>query len=388
MPDITIEATPSTALAIPTKADVPTILAADTNDLLGKLKTELSVFVSDPTTDAGRTKIRSMARKIGSTKVALIEVAGTLTENHKKIVKAVAAEVKAVEAAMDALRDKLLEPVTAYEQIEKARVAAHQSALAAIARPHLTDRSSSADLQAAIDELAGMPPREWQEFATLAAKAITEEIARLVAARDIAAKREADEAELKRLREEAAERARIERERAIAEHARKAAEKLAQETLERAEREARQREEALKQAAERQQREAAEALERERAEVKRREDAAEKQRLDAIAAAEQAERDRVAAAQKAEQDRIAAKRQADLDAAAAVERERQRAAAEVKRQADEDAARAKDTERRRDVHREIMAAITDRAHGITADHCKTIVAAMARGEIPHVTIKY
>ena len=49
-------------------SSVPTLIAADKTDILGKLHAELSGYVPDASTQAGRDEIGSKAKKVGVTR--------------------------------------------------------------------------------------------------------------------------------------------------------------------------------------------------------------------------------------------------------------------------------------------------------------------------------
>jgi hypothetical protein len=118
-------------------------------------------------------------------------------------------------------------------------------------------------------------------------------------------------------------------------------------------------------------------------------------------AAAQAEAARVAAVAKAEQDRVDAERnEASCRAAAALDAERaQRAAVEAAEQAErkraanakaaeeaETARRTADKQHRAEFNREALADLV--AAGVSDAHARTIIAAVAKGAIRHMGMKY
>lgn len=101
----------------------------------------------------------------------------------------------------------------------------------------------------------------------------------------------------------------------------------------------------------------------------------EREAAEAIARAERAEAEKKAAAEKAERDQ-----------AAAIEAERKRVADAAAKEAAERAKRERDKAHRAKINNEALAALT--ALGISAELAKAAVAAIARGEVPHVSIEY
>ena len=79
--------------------------------------------------------------------------------------------------------------------------------------------------------------------------------------------------------------------------------------------------------------------------------------------------------------------QAKRDQEQAVENERMRAAVEVKREREAAEARAADEEHRKDVEDEVAKAVLMNTH-MTALAAEELIAAIAKGLIPHVTIQY
>ena len=278
-----------------------------------------------------REEIVSTARKVSTSKVAMLALSKTLKDRRRAEiadeVNGILAEEKRITAELDALRDEIRKPVTDWEDAEKARIAGHEAAIENIEtiarfRSGFTPDAPSYDPDAGtikdrIAKLDALPLRDWREFTSRAEKIIAfarEDLAhKLVRAQQ----REAEAAELARLQAAEAERQRKEHEAQIAAVA-----------AENAKREA---EERAKQLAEEQ---AAIAEAARQAEA----DKVERARLAAEAAA-QAERDASAArereiqaaAELAEQQR----KQAELDRIAAENR-----AAAVERQRAADAERA------------------------------------------------
>lgn len=363
----------------------------------------------DISTPKGRKDIASLAYKVSRSKTALDEAGKTLVEDMKAQTKAIDLERKKARDRLDALKDEVRKPLDDYEAAEQARIAGHEQALAAIVEaPGYGQAETAAQIEVRLNHLENYPSRDWQEFKARAEKTLAGEIERTRGLLEAARTREAQAAELERLRREAAEREARERAEREEREEREREERIAAEAAERARREAEENARREREAAERRaeeereriEREAREAaaraeaerqrIEREAREAEERAARAERQRLDAERrakeAAEQAERDRIDAERRAEEARIAAEERAKRDAAAAVERERQRVEAE--RLAAEEAQRKREADR---AHRDIVtnaavAALV--AAGLSEAAAKTAVTAIAKGDVPRVSIAY
>lgn len=120
---------------------------------------------------------------------------------------------------------------------------------------------------------------------------------------------------------------------------------------------------------------------------------AEKSERARLAAIEQAKADIAAAqaealalAERARKAKIAAEQQAIWDRDAAVAAEQKRVADEKAKADAEEARRAQDKAHRGQIHRDILAALV--GCGAAESMARTIIASMARGEVPHVSIAY
>lgn len=367
----------TTALVTINASALPTILSADKDDILGKLMAELGNFDPDGSTEAGRKECASKARKVSIAKADLLRLAETLKADAAKVVKGVNAEAKIVESRMDELRDRFLAPVEEYRNREKARVASHEAALAAIMEHSSYGQTETAtEIAGRLNRLLNYPARDWQEFVVRASGALAGEINRTEALLAAAEKREAEAAELARLRAEAEARRQREHEEAIAAKARADAEAKAAAELQRQKQEAEAREARAKAEQEARDRKAAEVLAQ-----------AERDRQAAVDAAAKAERDRAAAAEKAEQDRIAALAEAKRREHEVAERERAKIAAQQKAEADDRARREKDVENRKAVNRAAVAALVS-VTSIDEATARMVITAIAKGQVAGVSITY
>jgi colicin import membrane protein len=378
---------------------VSTILASDTTDILGKLREELEGFTADVSTERGRKEIASKAYKVSVAKADLVRLAKALKEGAQKTIKLVNAETNVIEERMDALRDEIRAPLDEFEAIEERRIAGHTSALQEIACTTVfaLPEPTAAEIELRLSVLKDAMDRDWQEFSAKAVHAHSEALTRLTAIYDAAVVREAERAEIARLRAEAEERARLDRIREQAERERQIAEQAAEQARIAAEQRAAEerRQEAERVANETRRIEAQAAAERERAEreqqaAQRRAEAAEQAAREAelqrLAAIEQAQAEALEAERRAEARRVADQQQADRDRQAAVKAEQDRVAAEQAAEAQALARRAADNAHRAKINGAAVAGLE--ATGMTTEQARTVVTAIAKGQIPHVSIGY
>ena len=332
------------------------------NDILEKIGREVRSTHTDISTKAGREAVASLAYKVARSKTALDKMGKELGETHYRSWKAITAERSRIEAELDALRDEVRKPLTEWENVEKDRIAAHEQALGAISQ-HLALASTAtlAEMRGFIADIGTIAQRDWQEFAARAAGTVDEVRASLNKTLADAERREAEAAELARLRAEQVAREQKERD-----------DRIAAEAAERARIEAETRAK----------HEAEEVAAKAEADRKR----VEQERAAAIARAEQAEAARIAAAAKAEQDAKDAAEAAERNRLASIEDERKRAADEKAREAAATAKREADKKHLAKINNEVLSALV--ALGLADDIGKTIVGAIACGKIPHTRIAY
>lgn len=324
-------------------------------------------------TEANRKALASLAFKIARSKTYIDDQGKSLTEEMRITVNAVNQERSKARERLDALKDEIRKPLTDWEQADKDRVAAHQEALTEIelAGVGSLQRWSSLSAEAMRDRLKEIEtdPRSWEEFSQRAAGVKAVAKAQILEA---IAKREAydkEQAELKRLQAEEAERIVKAREEAAAKAATEAAERKAKEAAEAAQRAAEAQQDRLRREAEYAEKKRIAAEQ----EAKRQADVAEARRL----------ADEQGARRRAEEAAAQAKR----DQEAAVERERRYAAAT--KEAEEEATRKREANKRhvKKINREAAAALEQ--HCQLADGvAELIVDAIVKGLIPHVSIEY
>lgn len=318
--------------------------------VLDGIEAKVRAIPLDPSTASGREEIRSVAYKVVRTKTTLDAEGKKLTEGWREATKKVNDERKRSLDRLDALAEEVRRPLTEFENKERVRVAAHETALADLSFLITTfqlDQNVNADvLQGHLEDYSKLHAgRTWEEFSIRAEKVRDETVTYIGARIEARRKHEADQAELARLQAAEAERLQRERDERLkaeaAESARLEAERIAKET---ADAEAKR----VIEAAEAESRRVVAEAERVRLEnvrvqqeaedARKREEglrlAAEQQVRDAeaarVAAEAKAEQDRIDAAKKAAEKLKAAKEKAARDAEAAAARERERIAAETK----------------------------------------------------------
>ncbi len=309
------------------------------DEILREIKEKVESVVLDVSTQSGREQIRSLAFKIARTKTGLDKMGKNLKAEFKARCDAIDSERAKIWDELERLQEKVRKPLTDFENKEKERVAERESRISQMASVVQTfDSDSTADkIRAQIDFVTHTKEFDWQEFAERADSVARQTLLFLQERLDARLKRDAEIAELDRLRKEKEERERKEREDKIA--------------------------------------------------------------------AEAAENARIAAEKKAEQEKadILAKAKADAEAAEQkrlddIEEARKKEEARQKKIRDDEAAaeklRADNLEHKKKINNEAANAIValysrvDGIPGITLDQAKAVIAAIAKGEIPHTKINY
>jgi hypothetical protein len=368
----------SAALVIPEKQSLEVLFRADggVDPLIAQIEAKVRAHVPDVTTRKGRDAIKSLAYAVARSKTALDDAGKLMNEEARAQISAVDAARRKIRDRLDQLRDEARKPLDEWEAAEEARVDALKARLDRLSNAAPSEDTSD-NIKALIQrvEITAIDD-SWQEYLPHAGKAKDATLNRLRAQLATTEQREAEAAELARLRAEAEARAeadRIKAEQEAAEARRIAAEKAQAERLAQIERD--KREAAERAAREAEQRAAAEA-ERVRIETEQKAEAERKAAADREAAIlrEKAEAEaqykrniaemaaKAEAAAQAERDRIAAERQAEANARA-------------KREADQ-AHRAKITS-------DIADALRTMAGRATPE---LIAEALIEGRIPHVKV--
>ena len=329
--------------------------------LVDRIAEEVRKHVPDVTTKKGRDAIGSLAAKVSKSKTIAEKYAKDLVAEEKARIKLVDDDRIQFVKRMDALRDEILAPRDAWEQAEKDRISKHVAAINEIKEINSdgTLAGGSECIKKSIDWLENRVIdssfEEYEEQAWLAKFETLEVLRKALIARE---KYEAEQAELECLR--LAEQARLQREHE---------ERIAREAAEKATREA---EEKARFEAERVQREKAEAEQRE-ARLKAEKEAA------------------LLREEQLKQQAIEREKQAEIDRQNAIEAERKRIEQEAQAKAEADrkalAEREANVEHMRTINNEALNAIS-LIGGVDADTAKLIVIAIAKNQIPHVSIKY
>lgn len=350
---------PTTAVTLFTEGDGIDAMLAD-------IRKQAASLVPDITTAKGRKEIASVAYAVAKTKTYLDGLGKDLVDRYKEIPKRIDANRKVIRDTLDALKDEVRAPLTQYEQAEEARLAALKERITAFTDANqATSELPSAELEHYLRQIEAIAIDDsWEEVTAQAGVAKDAAVLHLRAAIEKAKAREAQAAELERLRQEAAAREQADRERLIAEQAAVAEAKRQEQArldAERRELEAKEREQqAIRDA------EAAE-LARQQAETRR------------IAEAEQAEQRRVQAEENA-------RRQAEEAAARAAEQERQRIEHQQRLKAEEDERRAADRAHRGRINRAILTDLMEL--GLSEDVAVNLIKKIANNKIANLTINY
>lgn len=325
---------------------------------LQKIKGELDAFVPDVSTKKGRDAIASIAYKVAKGKTALDNIGKDLVAELKDVPKKIDAERKRMRDLLDLWKDEVRRPLTEWEAAEEARQTRHKAGIELIQQAAATHDFSAETLRTT---LAGIEARvidsSWEEFEAEAhrAKAKTlETLQKAIAERE---KHEAEQAELSRLRAEAAAREQKERE-----------DRIAREAAEQAQRQAEAKAQAEREAAIRREQEAKAAAELREMELK--------------LSAERAEREKTEAIQREQQ----AKADAERRAADAVIAEQRRVAALAAAEAAEAQRRERDKVHKASINRTALEAFVQ--GGMTEEYAKLAVTLIAKKSIPAVSIAY
>ena len=159
----------------------------------------------DISTEANRKALASLAYKVARSKTFIDNQRLALVAEEKKRLKRIDEEGRRIWNRLETLQEEVRKPLTDWEQADKTRIACHEEALKV-----LTDLStgvngffSVADVEASIEKVHNLHDhRNWEEFA---ARASGQKAAALFSLhRNLvdAQKREAEAAELARLRSE------------------------------------------------------------------------------------------------------------------------------------------------------------------------------------------
>lgn len=343
----------STALiALPTKETALQVFTTDKglDPYLKLVREQIDEFSADVTTKKGREEIASFAHKVAKVKTAIDAIGKEENVAQKLIPAKIDAERKRAWDILEGWQKEVRLPLTEYETKEANRIQTLQNRVEALFITQ-TEFKHSDEIQALIDQLNAVVIDEtFEEFKLDAEQTRDRSLSKLNALFTAKKQYEADQAELARLRAEAEERAKVEREERIAreasESARIAAEKAAED---------------------------------------------EKQRLIAEAAHQEAETKRLQdEAIKAQEAAAQALRDAELKAEAdkqqAIADERKRVADELEQERIAQEKREANLRHRKKINNE---AVDDLLKlGITKELAMEIITAIAKKEVRNVSIAY
>lgn len=328
--------------------------------------------VPDLTTDKGRKRIASLAAKVARSKTAVDGAGRAYLKKLKDLPKGIEAELREFIADMDALRDEVRKPLNEYEAAEVARKDAIEDAVQGIIDlSTVLEDATSAEIEQQRANLQALIINEatYQERLEEAEEKRKYGIQVLVAAFDKRKAVEDQAAELERLRQEKA--ARDEQDRIKA---------------------------AQQQAVEDERQRVANEQQAQRDADARRVQEAEQRTRDAEARAQQEENNRIAAEENAERERQQAEQRQAQAAEQARQQEQQRQQRELDEQQRQQQARDNDKAHRGAINKaalEALMLVKTTPDGIVTlgdmmddDALKQIIAAIIRGQIPNVSIKY
>ncbi|MEJ5137764.1 MULTISPECIES: hypothetical protein [Acinetobacter] len=331
-----------------------------TDELFDRIAQEARSHVPDVTTKKGRDAIGSLAMKISKSKTIIEKYGKEVVAEQKAQIKLIDDDRISVVKKFDELRNEILAPRDAWEQAEKDRVAKHEGAIETIKAYFAPTFIDSENIKLSIQHVENtVIDSSYEEFENQAKIAKFETLELLKKALADREKYEAEQAELERLRQAEIERQQKERDEKIA---REAADKA------RVEAEAKalaDRKRVEQEKLEAEQREARLKLEKEQAELRE---------------------------QQLKQQAIEREKQAEIDRQKAVEAERLRIEQEAKAKEDAERkaeeARIANREHMRSIHKEVTKALLGLNTGLSDVQIKDLITAIAKNQIPHISIKY
>lgn len=240
--------------------------------ILKEIEAKAMAIDADISTARGRKEIASMAHKVTRSKTLLDGLGKDLVADWKNKAKKVDAVRKECRDFCDSLKERVRQPLDAWEQAEENRIKSHRQKLdrikmTAIATHNDGEPLSADELKQNLAMAEGIVVDEtWEEFQDEAARTKAESIETIKAHIARQEKAEAERAELERLRKEAEERKAKEEAERIERERKEREERIRKEAEEKARREAEQRERELREEAERAERQRIEAEARAKAE--------------------------------------------------------------------------------------------------------------------------
>lgn len=336
--------------------------------ILEKIKEQVSGFIPDVETATGRKEIASLAYKVARSKTVLDDLGKNLVSTWKQKAKVVDDERKRMRDYLDALKNDVRQPLTEWENSEKERVARLEGIIDETkgAGEYTLTNYLQLPVEAMIDRLNEIKSisidESFAEYSNAMAQTKDKAISQIEQAIAQRTKYDNEQAELARLRQEAAEREAKEREENIR---REAAEKARKE-------------------AENKARIEAERIEKEKQEAIRRQVEAERREREA---AERAEREKIAAEERAKIEKEIAVREAERRAREEAERKEADRLAKEKSEREEAERKAANKKHRQVVESAAVSSLVGIV-GVSKDVATVVVNAISQGKIRNVTINY
>lgn len=332
-------------IALPTeKKELEAVFlkAENLEPLIEKIREQAASLPTDMSVKKNREAVASFAYKIARTKTTVEKSGAQLSAEYKEIPKKIDASRKFYRETFEAVHAEVRGPLNDWELAEKMRVDELEARLEMLTRAATPpDETSLAELEQRLGDLEKLVVDEsWQEIEAEAHRARQSAITALTGRINRRAEIERQQAEIERLKAEAAAAEQARREEQIAQQAAEQAQRAAAEQIAQAQ----QAQQAAEQA-------------KAQAEAKAKADAEQAEQR-AQQAAEQARRDEIAKQQAVEQAEQAAK-----------------------------AARAADIEHRAAINRAAAAGLCEGAN-LTPEQSRRVVIAIVQGLVPGVTINY
>lgn len=212
----------STAIALPEGTALAAVFRAENgiDPIIAAIAAEVRAHVPDISTKKGRDAIASLAYRVSRSKTVLDDAGKSLNEAARAEISIVDAARRKVREQLDALRDEARKPLDDWEAAEEQRLNLLKSRLRALDAGRADVTQSADHIAAVLAEVEATEIGEdWQEYQGQAAIAKDQAVTILRRNLEVARKREADAAELERLRAEDAKRAEAERGQREAEEA-------------------------------------------------------------------------------------------------------------------------------------------------------------------------
>lgn len=330
--------------------------AGGIDEILDSIRGFAGSLVPDVSTAKGRKEIAAVAYKVAKSKTHLDALGKELVFGWKESAKKVDADRKRMRDELDALKDEVRAPLTAWEDAENCRINNHVEKIQSISEFGVNALSCWSDMGAERirDDIIAIENvrmgKDWDEFAGQAAEAKDIALSQLKEALLKAEKHEAEQAELARLRKEAEDKAIRERDEQIATDARNKALKEAEES----------RQAVLAQAAK----------------------DAESARLKIAEGLAEVERQRKHAESEAIKEKLASEQREKQ----AVENERLRVEREAESVRLKSLARERDVAHKAGVNRNAMSCFV--SGGLDKESAKLAVTLIAKGAVSNITIQY